>query len=154
MENKFYVNNYIPYHPNQKDTLHDTLLQEKYKKINKNKKEYFKKVEFINFDIINNQCKGTPLQNSIEFYQTIYKENLQRAKEEDHEDFISEAIRSRREDVHIEKNLINEHFRLTPEQIRFKQKNKVLFSSMYGKKHAKKYSSTISLYSHLKSINN
>ena len=151
MENKtIFVNNYIPYYPIKKNILHDTLLREKYEKINKNKKEYFRNVELVNFDIINNRCKGTPLQNSVKFYQTIHKENLQCAKEEDREDFISEAIKSRREDLYIEKNIINEHFKLTPEQIRFKQKNKVLFSSMHGKKYRNEYSSTTSLYSHLK----
>ena len=151
MENKtICVNNYVPYYPINKDNLHDTLLREKYQKINKNKKEYFRNIELVNFDIINNRCKGNLLQNSVKFYQTIHKENLQCAKEEDQDDFISEAIEAKRKDIYIEKNLIIEHFQLTPEQIRFKQRNKILFSSMHGKKHAKEYSSLISLYSHLK----
>ena len=135
MENEtICVNNYIPYYPIKKDNLHDVLLREKYERINKNKNEYFKKVELVNFDIIHNNCRRTPLQKSVKFYQTIDKEKLQCAKEEDQEDFISEAIRSNREDIHIKKDVINKHFQLTPELIRFKQKNKVLFSSMHGKK--------------------
>ena len=137
MNDRICVNSYVPYYPNKKDILHDTLLREKYEKINKNKKEYFRNVELVNFDIINNHCKGTPLQNTVKFYQTIDKEKLQRAREEDKEDFISEIIRSRRDDIQIEKDIINKHFQLTPELIRFKQKNRTLFSSMHGRKKKK-----------------
>ena len=151
MENKtICVNSYIPYYPLNKNTLHDTLLQNKYEKINKNKKEYFKNVELVNFDIIHNNCRKTPLQNSVKFYQTIDKEKLQYAQEEDQEDFISEAIRSRRDDLYIEKEIIIQHFKQTPELIRFKQKNKILLSSMYGRKKKEDYYSKIMLYSHLK----
>ena len=129
-----YVNSYIPSYPINKDILHDTLLRDKYEKINKNKKEYFSEVKIVNFDIIHNECRGDPLQNSVKYYETIYKENLQRAKEEDREEFISEAIKSRREDLYIEKDVINQHFKLTPELIKFKLKNKALFSSMHGRK--------------------
>ena len=129
-----YVNSYIPSYPINKDILHDTLLRDKYEKINKNKKEYFCEVKIVNFDIIHNECRGDPLQNSVKYYETIYKENLQRAKEEDREEFISEAIKSRREDLYIEKDVINQHFKLTPELIKFKLKNKALFSSMHGRK--------------------
>ena len=137
-ERTIYVNNYIPYYPVKKDILHDTLLKDKYEKINKNKKEYFRDAKIVNFDIINNECRGDSLQNSMKYYQTIHKENLQCAKQEDKEEFISEAIKSRREDLYIEKDIINEHFKLTPELIKFKLKNKALFSSMHGRKNKKK----------------
>ena len=136
-ERTIYVNNYIPYYPVKKDILHDTLLKDKYEKINKNKKEYFRDAKIVNFDIINNECRGDSLQNSMKYYQTIHKENLQCAKQEDKEEFISEAIKSRREDLYIEKDVINEHFKLTPELIKFKLKNKALFSSMHGRKNKK-----------------
>ena len=50
---------------------------------------------------------------------------------------FSEAIKSRREDLYKEKDVINEHFKLTPELIKFKLKNKALFSSMHGRKKKK-----------------
>ena len=134
----FYVNSYIPSYPIYKDTLHDTLLREKYQKINENKKEYFSQAKIVNFDIINNECRGDPLQNSIKYYETIDKENLDRAKEEDKEEFISEAIRSKREDLYIKNDVLNEHFKLTQELIDFKLKNKALFSSMHGRKKKSK----------------
>ena len=131
------VNNYIPSYPIYKDTLHDTLLRNKYQKINEDKKKYFSEAKIVNFDIINNECRGDPLQNSVKYYETIHKENLQRAKEEDREDFISEAIRSKREDLYVKNDVLNEHFKLTQELIDFKLKNKALFSSMHGKKNKK-----------------
>ena len=131
--NKIYVNNYIPYYPVDKDCLHDTLLRDKYKEIQENKEEYFIKANVINFDIIHHRCRGDLLKNSIEYYETIYKENLRRAKKEDVDEFIGEAIKSKRKDLHINNDVINRHFKLTQELIDFKLKNKALFSSMHGK---------------------
>ena len=84
--------------------------------------------------MIHNECKGTPLQNSIKYYQTINQDNLECAKQEDKKEFISEAIKSKRDDSFITKEVIIQHFKQTPELIRFKQKNKLLLSSMYGRK--------------------
>ena len=118
--------------------MKNSLLINKYEKINKNKKEYFKNAKIVNFNIIKNKCNGQPLQNSVKYYQTIHKDDLKYAKEEDKEEFISAAIRSKREDLYIEKDIINQHFRLTQELIKFKQKNRVLFSSMHGRKKREK----------------
>ena len=134
MEKTIHVNNYIPYYPLQKNILHDTLLRDKYENINENKKKYFRNAKIVNFDIINNECRGDSLQNSVQYYQTINKHDLQCARQEDKEEFISEAIKSRREDLYIKKDVINDHFKLTPELIKFKKKNKALFSSMHGRK--------------------
>ena len=131
------VNNYIPYYLEYEDNLHEILLRHEYERINKNKKDYFGKAKIINFDIINHECRGDPLQNSIKYYETIHQHDLKLAKKEDRDEFVSESIRSKRKDIHIEKNIINEHFRLTPELIKFKAKNKSLFSSMHGRKNKK-----------------
>ena len=150
MENKtICVNSYIPYYPIKKDTLHDTLLRNKYEDINNNKKEYFQLAKIVNFDLIHNECRGTLLENSVKYYHTIDQYNLECAREEDREEFIGEAIKSKRDDLYIEKEIIIQHFRETPELIRFKQKNKILLSSMHGRKK-KEYNSKIMLYSHLK----
>ena len=129
-----YVNNYIPFYPANKDCLDDTLLRDKYEKIQENKKEYFIQANVINFDIIHHRCRGDPLQHSISYYETIYKENLLRAKEEDRDEFIGEAIKSKRKDLFVNNNILNEHFKLSQELIEFKLKNKALFSSMHGRK--------------------
>ena len=151
MENKtICVNNYIPFYPVTKDILHDTLLINKYENIKKNKKEYFQHAKIVNFDIIYNECKRTPLQNSIKYYQTINQDDLDCAKQEDKEEFINEAIKSKRDDLFITKKVMMQHFKQTPELIRFKQKNKVLLSSMHGRKKKEEYYSKMASYLHLK----
>ena len=137
-EEKILVNNYIPYYPDHEDNLHEILLRHDYERKNKDKKNYFEKAKIINFDIIYHETRGDPLQNSIKYYETIKKKDLELAKKEDRDDFISESIRSCREDINIEKDIINKHFRLTQELIDFKEKNKSLFSSMHGRKKNKK----------------
>ena len=130
---KIYVDNYIPYYPVNKYCLHDTLLRNKYEKIKENKEEYFIQAKVINFDIIHHECRGSPLENSVKHYETIYQENLRCAKEEDINEFIGEAIKSKRKDLYINNNVLNKHFKLNQEIIEFKLKNKVLFSSMRKK---------------------
>ena len=151
MENKtICVNNYLPYYPIYKDSLHDSILRNEYEKINKNKKEYFENAKIVNFDIINNECRKDPLQNSIQYYQTIKQNDLKHVKKKDKEEFISAAIKSKRDDVNVARDVIIQHFRNTTDLIKFKQKNKILLSSMYGKKKKKEYDLAIALYSHLK----
>ena len=136
-EEKILINNYIPHYPKYEDDLHEILLRHKYERINKNKKEYFRKAEIINFDIINHRCRGDPLKNSIKYYQTIHQDDLELAKEEDKDDFISESIKSKKEDLYIEKDIINKHFQLSQDAINFKANNMHLFSSMHGRKKKK-----------------
>ena len=139
MENEtICVNNYLTYYPIYKNSLHDTILRNKYEKINKNKKEYFENVKVVNFDIINSECRKDPLQSSVEYYQTIKQDDLKNVRESDKEEFISAAIRSRRDDGN------------TTDSIKFKKKNKILFSSMYGRKKKKEYDLAIAFYSYLK----
>ena len=149
-KNIIFVNNYIPHYPVHNNILDDALLRNKYENINRNKEHYFENAKIINFDIINHQCRQEPLKNSVKYYQTIHEHNLQCAREEDQEEFISAAIRSKRDDLFIKRNIIIQHFKQTPELIRFKQKNKLLLSSMHGRKKQEEYNSKISLYSHLK----
>ena len=132
------VNNYVPTYPTNKYYLHDTLLRNKYEKIMENKKEYLSQANIINFDIINHRCRNNPQQHSTRHYETIYKEDLLRLKEKDRDDFIGEAIKSKRKDLHVNKDVVNEHFKLTVELIKFKKKNRTLFSSMHGNAQRKK----------------
>ena len=147
---KICVNNYLPYYPVHKDTLGDTLLRDKYEKIYKNREEYFKNAKIVNFDIINNECRGDPLEKSTKYYQTIKQDDLKYVRKNDQGEFISSAIKSQRNDVNIARDIIIEHFRNSTDLIKFKQKNKILLSSMYGKKKKKEYDLAIALYSHLK----
>ena len=136
-EEKILVNNYIPYYPDNEDNLHEILLRHEYERINKNKKDYFRKAKIINFDIIYHECDGRPLTNTVKYYETIHKNDLEKAKEEDQSDFISEAIKSNKDDLYIEKDIVNRHFKMSQEAINFRDKNKHLFSSMHGRKYKK-----------------
>ena len=148
--NTIYVNNYLPHYPTYKDSLHATLLRNKYEKINENKEEYFENVKIVNFDIIHNECRKEPLENTVEYYQTIKQDDLKYVKKNDEEEFISAAIKSKRDDVNIARDVITKHFKNTTDLVKFKQKNKILLSSMHGKKKKKEYDLAIVLYSHLK----
>ena len=144
------VNNYLPYYPIHSGTLGDTLLRNKYEKICENRKEYFENAKIVNFDIINNECRGDPLEKSIKYHQTIKRDDLKYVKKNDEGKFISSAIKSRRDDVNVARDVVVEHFRNSTDLIKFKQKNKILLSSMYGKKKKKERDLAIQLYSHLK----
>ena len=108
--NQIIVNNYIPYYPKKKDCLHDTLLIGKYNQIYKNLPEYFDNVQLINFDLINHELKGTPLTNSVEYYQQIRQQHFQNISNGHRYHFVSSAIKANREDINIEKNLVKNHF--------------------------------------------
>ena len=144
------VNNYLPYYPVNHYTLGDSLLRNKYEKICKNKKEYFENAKIVNFDLINNECRGDSLKNSVEHYQTIKKEDLKLLRKDDERDFVASAIRTPRNDVKVARDVATEHFKNTVDLVKFRKKNKILFSSMYGKKRKKEYDLARELYSHLK----
>ena len=148
--NTIYVNNYLPHYPVHKDCLHDTLLRNEYERINENKKDYFENAKIVNFDIIHNKCRGDPLQNDVKYYQTIKNEDLNYIKKNDEEEFIGAAIKSQRDDVNVNRDVIINHFKKTTDLVKFKQKNKILLSSMHGKKKKKEYDLAMTLYSNLK----
>ena len=134
-EKTILVNNYIPHYPEHEDSLHEILLRHEYERINKDKKNYFRKAKIINFDIIYHESRGDPLINSKKYYETIHENDLKHAKEKDRNDFVSEGIKSNREDLHIEKDIINRHFKMSQEAINFRNNNLHLFSSMHGRKY-------------------
>ena len=144
------VNNYLPYYPVHGGSLGETLLRNKYEKICENRKEYFENAKIVNFDIINHECRGDSLEHSLEYYQTIKRNDLKNLKKNDEGKFISSAIKSQRDDVNIARDVIIEHFKSSTDLIKFKQKNKILLSSMYGKKKKKERDLATQLYSHLK----
>ena len=148
--NEICVNNYLPYYPVYGGSLGDTLLRNKYEKICENRKEYFENAKIVNFDIINHECRGDPLEHTVEYYQTIKQKDLKYVKENDEGKFISSAIKSQRDDVYVARDVVIEHFKNSTDLIKFKQKNKILLSSMYGKKRKKERDLAIQLYSHLK----
>ena len=112
------TNSYIPTRPkkynNQQDRfdLDDRLNQMKFNEIIENSDSYFENVKLTNFDLIHNECNGSELSYSRGYYQTLFKEKLDSeiTDQKQKNSFISSAIKCHRDDVLIEKKIINEHF--------------------------------------------
>ena len=134
--NDIVVNSYIPYYPKEKKCLHDTLLIGKYESLKKNLHDYFENVKILNFDVINHQSRGDLLTNNIEYYQQIKQEDFENIPENDEYNFISSAIKSKRNDIYIQKKVMKKHF--TDEKIKQKLKNQNIFLSSMGKRAYKK----------------
>ena len=136
--NKILVNTYIPYYPEEKTCLHDTLLIERYKRIKQDLADYFLNVKILNFDIIHHESRGNPLTYDRKYYQQIHEKHFKNIpKKDDRYDFISNAIKSKRDDIYIQKDVIKKHF--IDEEIKEKFKRKGIFlSSMEKKAHEKK----------------
>ena len=73
--------------------------------------KYLANVNIVNFDIINHQLKGTPLENSITNYKTIYKKDLKQIPANDKDAALAACFRSYRKDLNVEKELRDEYFR-------------------------------------------
>ena len=109
---KYPVNNYVPTKITEKEKDLDMRLKEMtYDDIIKNLDYHFENCYVTNFDLINNECRGDKLNYSRKFYETVkysnVKENFDHGIEKK---FIATAIKSERNDLHIEKRLIFEHF--------------------------------------------
>ena len=112
------TNSYIPTRPkkynNQQDRfdLDDRLNQMRFNEIIENSDSDFENVKLTNFDLIHNECNGSELSYSRGYYQTLFKEKLDSeiTDQKQKNSFISSAIKCHRDDVLIEKKIINEHF--------------------------------------------
>ena len=142
--NNIIVDNYIPYYPKEKKYLHDTLLIGKYETIMKDLQNYFANVKILNFDIIHHESRGDLLKHNVEYYQQIKQEDFENIPENDQYNFISSAIKSKRDDIYIQKKVMKKHF--IDQETKQNLKNQNIFvSSMekraYKKKLNREYSS-------------
>ena len=131
------VNSYIPYYPKEKNCLHHTLLIEKYKRIQKDLQGYFLNVKLTNFDIIHHESRGDVLEHSLKYYQQTHAENFKNIPNQDEYNFISSAIKSRRDDIYIQRNVMKKHF-LNPEIKEKFKANNIFLSRMEKNAHEKK----------------
>ena len=60
----------------ERDGLMTYIDRLNYERFEEDRDKYLTNVNIVNFDIINHQLKGTPLENSIINYKTIYKKDL------------------------------------------------------------------------------
>ena len=82
-----------------------------YERFEEDRDKYLNNVNVINFDIINHQLKGIPLENSITNYKTIYKKDLKQMLANDKDAALAACFRKSRKDLNIEKELRDEYFR-------------------------------------------
>ena len=136
--NDIVVNRYIPYYLKEKTFLHDTLLIHKYERIKQDLPDYFFNVKILNFDIIHHESSGNLLTHHKKYYQQIHeKDFIYIPKKDDKYNFISNAIKSRRNDIYIQKDVILKHF--VNEELKEKFRRKGIFlSSMEKKAYEKK----------------
>ena len=136
---KYPVNSYIPTKVTETDKdLHSRLKEMTYNEIIEDFDYHFKNCYLTNFDLIHHECRGSKLEFSKKFYETIFydkvKENL---SEENKEKFLSAAIKSEREDVNIEKKLIIEHLKKVSFERNLEKKG-IFLSAMRKKFYCKK----------------
>ena len=118
MAYKTLTNSYISIQPKKYNyrqdrfDLDDRLNQMKFNEIMENSDFYFENVKLTNFDLIHNDCNGSDLSYSRSYYQTLFKEKLDSeiTDQKQKNSFISSAIKCHRDDVLIEKKIIDEHF--------------------------------------------
>ena len=95
----------------ERDGLMTYIDRLNYERFEEDRDKYLANVNIVNFDIINHQLKGTPLENSITNYKTIYKKDLKQMPANDKDAALAACFRSTRKDLHIEKQLRDEYFK-------------------------------------------
>ena len=105
------MNSYIPTRVTEVHDLHSRLNKIKYDEIMENLEYHFQNCYITNFDKIHHECRGDERCFSKKHYETIFYNQLkQNIEKQNHEKFISCAIRSEREDLNFERKVILEHF--------------------------------------------
>ena len=56
-------------------------------------------MKILNFDIIHHKSRGDVLTNDIKYYQQIKQENFENIPRNNEYNFISQAIKSERDDI-------------------------------------------------------
>lgn len=68
-----FVPHNLPWH--ERDGLLTYIDELKYKRFCEYWDEHFKNPEVINFDIKIHRCRGTPLENTVQYYKTIKRKS-------------------------------------------------------------------------------
>ena len=104
--------NYTPqYTPPEEQDFFSYYDDLKYEKFMQDPDNSLKKTKIINFDLIHNQCRGDKLDNSQQYYQTVFEENLATYKKQDKQKFVGSALRNQKEvDILVERKIVSEHF--------------------------------------------
>ena len=135
---KYPMCSYVPTKP--KSTrfydLHQRLQEMTFEEIVNNPKEHFDNVYIKNFDLIHHQSRGDVLNYSEKFYKTISISQVKQIDYPKSYQFVAAAIKSERDDVYLEKNVIKKHFKKDIE-LKLLEQN-VFLSSMKKRAYFKK----------------
>ena len=110
---KYPMNSYVPTKPTVKfHDLHTRLQEMTFNEVANNPEKHFDNVYVTNFDLIHHKSRGDPLQFSEKFYKTISVSQLKQMDYPKSNQFVAAAIRSKRDDVFLEKDVIKKHFNI------------------------------------------
>ena len=71
----------------------------------------FFQAKITNFDIIRHQCRGDPLQNSCQYYETIFNSDFKGYEDRTLNQVMSSAIKVERNDIHFESDFLKSHIK-------------------------------------------
>ena len=112
MAGKYPVISYVPTKVDKVYDLHTRLNKMKYDEILNDLDGHFSNCYITNFDLINHECRGSELEYSKRFYETIFLDDVKKNIDlKDRDNFCASAIRSQRKDLHFEKEVIIDHFK-------------------------------------------
>ena len=135
---KYPMTSYVPTKPKLDVCydLHNKLKKMDFDEIINDPTTHFKNVYVTNFDLIHHSARGDPLSYSKKFYQTIAMSDLKQIDFPNSYAFVAAAIRSQRDDVYFEKEVLKKHFK---DDIELKLLRKGIFlSSMKKRAYLKK----------------
>ena len=146
MNSSYPMTKYVPTKPklNVCDDLHNKLKKMDFDDIINNPETHFQNVYVTNFDLIHHSARGDPLCYSKKFYQTIAMSDLKQIDFPYSYQFVAAAIKSQRDDVYFEKEVLEKHFK---DDIELKLLRKGIFlSSMKNRAYFKKKDKCKSLF--------
>ena len=82
-----------------------------YERFENDRDNYLTNVNVINFDIVNHELLGTPLEKDIVTYKTVQKKDLKQMPASDKHAALAACFRSKRKDLNVEKDLRDEYFK-------------------------------------------
>ena len=109
--------------------IHTRLQEMTFNKVVNDPKKHFDNVYINNFDLIHHKSRGDPLEFSEKFYKTISVSQVSRIDYPKSYQFVAAAIKSERDDVFLEKDVIKRHFKNENIELKLMKQN-IFLSSM------------------------
>ena len=95
----------------ERDDLITYIDRLNYERFENDRDNYLENVNVVNFDIINHELLGTPLEKDIITYKTVHKIDLRQMPANDKDAALAACFRSKRKDLNVEKELRDEYFK-------------------------------------------